>query len=190
MIKKLILLCFFNVFALFSQEKIEREYHIKATEAPKKAQETIKKWNFKQKVKWYVEESQDGKTFEAKVYHQSKKHSIEFTKLGNIIDVEIVEKFYKLPKKEQLLIKKTLSKRFKKFKIKKIQIQYKEEENTLYNLLFNLKKSNKKIDFNYEIVVKAKEKKSYHLYELLLHKNGKVLKQLKFAPSNLDNLEF
>lgn len=186
----LFFLCLVSVSAVFSQEKIEREYRIKSTEAPKKSQQIIKKWNFKKKVKWYVEESQDGKTFEAKVKHKSKKHSIEFTENGDLMDVEVMVRFKKLPKKIKKNIKKSLAKRFRKFKIEKTQIQYKGKEDDVYKEIFKLKTNRKKLEPLYELVIKGKTTGRYKLYELLLNKKGKILKELKFAEQNSDHLEF
>ncbi|PWG06773.1 hypothetical protein [Polaribacter aquimarinus] len=106
-----VLLIFLSVNSLLSQEKFEKEYRVKPKDVPKKSLEIIKIWNFKNKVKWYVEESQDGKTFEAKVRYKKYKYSIEFSKEGNIIDVEKTVKFSQLQKKIIQKIVKTLENR-------------------------------------------------------------------------------
>lgn len=177
-------------FSAFSQQKFEREYRIKSEQAPLKSIEFVAKCNFEKKIKWYAEESQDGKTFEAKVCHNSKKYSLEFSEKGKLLDIEIKVGFKKIPKKIQQNIVKTLSEKFKKYKIKKTQIQYKGDDNEMYKAVFNLKTHHQKINTLYELVVKGKKASNYHLYELLFDKKGEILKELRFATQNTDNLEF
>jgi uncharacterized protein YxjI len=62
-------------------------------------------WNFKKKVKWYIEEGNDGNTFEAKVVYKRHRYSIEFSEEGQILDVEKKVKFSELSDEIQLKIK-------------------------------------------------------------------------------------
>lgn len=172
----------------YAQQKYEREYRVKEGQVPQRAVEFIQKCNFKKKVKWYVEESQDGKTFEAKSRKNGNKFSIEFDTKGNVLDVEKKVRFSKLPEKIQQQLTKTLSKRFRKYKIKKVQIQWQTDHDFYIELIHG--RGEDEINEFYEIVVKGKRTTSYELYELLLTKEGTIVKELKFAPENLDNLEF
>lgn len=173
-----------------SQEKFEKEYRIDFSEAPKKSQQIITKWEFPKKVKWYAEESNDGKTFEAKTCYKKHRYSIEFSESGEILDVEKTVKFKKLENSLQHVITKTLTKKYKKFKIKKTQIQLKGIENELYEMVFGLKSITKSIVRNYELIVKAKKDSDYELYEILFDENGNIVKELKFKLTNSLNLEF
>ena len=101
---------FFMVNSISGQYKFEKERRIKAHEVPFKAIDFVGKVNFKKKIKWYLEESQDGKTFEAKVRFNGRKHSLEFDQLGNILDVEIETKLSKIEKETQNKINSTLKK--------------------------------------------------------------------------------
>lgn len=177
-------------FSGFSQQKFEREYRIKLEQVPTKSQQIVKMWDFQKKVKWYAEESQDGKTYEAKVCYKSKKHSLEFSEKGELLDVEIKVSFKKLQKNVQKNVTKTLSEKFKKFKIRKTQIQYKGNESEMYKAVFKLKTHHQKINPLYEFIVKGKKESNYHLYEILIDEKGIILKELQFAPQNTDNLEF
>ena len=78
---------------MFSQVKFEKEYRLKTADVPKKALHIVTMWDFKKKVKWYAEESQDGKTVEGKVCHNRHKISLEFKENGTLIDVEKTVKF-------------------------------------------------------------------------------------------------
>lgn len=181
---------FLTQATVFAQQKFEREYRVEVHKVPEASQQVIKMWGFKEKIKWYVEESQDGKTFEAKVCHQKKKHSIEFSDKGAIIDVEIKIDFSELEKDIQANIKRTLSEKFRKFKIRKTQIQYTGSESAMYKAVFQLATEQETLTPKYELIVKGKVKKSYVKYELLFDGNGTIVKELQFAPQNTDNLEF
>jgi len=174
----------------FSQVKFEKEYRLKIALVPEKAIQIIEKWNFKKKVKWYAEESQDGKTIEAKVCHNKHKLSLEFEENGNLIDIEKTVKFSNLQEDIQKNIEKTLSKRFKKFRIKKVQIQYKGEESAVYNKLFQLKSQHEEIIPKYEIIVKGKDEKRFQNFEILFNKNGEIEKELLIKSTDSTNLEF
>lgn len=173
----------------FSQEKFEKEYRIKQSDAPSIAQEIIEKWNFPKKVKWYAEESNDGKTFEAKTCYNSNRCSIEFSEKGNLIDAEITIKFSKLPSELKGIIKKSLSKRYQKFRIKKIQVQYSGDENSVYKEIFQLNKMHR-INSKYEIILKGKKNSKMNNYEILMNSKGKIEKELFIKSLNSINLEF
>jgi hypothetical protein len=181
-----IIICF--VFqTVFGQYKFEREYRIKQSEAPEQAIKFTNQIGFKNRIKWYAEESQDGKTFESKVYHNGKKHSIEFSSTGEIIDVEVKVKFSKLAENIQYKIKSVLKTKFKKFKIRKVQLQYKGDK----ELLIKGIKNDFEIAPKFEIVLKGKSNKNFELYELLFDSTGeRIEKELKFSPDNFDNLQF
>jgi hypothetical protein len=174
---------------MLSQEKFEKEYRIKPADVPQEPLKIIKNWDFKNKIKWCVEESQDGKTFEAKICYQKYNYSIGFAEKGTLIDIEKTIKLKKLAKVLQEKIRNTISPKFRKYTIKKLQIQYSGDENSIYKVAFE-SEENKEVTIKYEIVVKAKREKEYSLYELLLDENGLFLEELKFKPQEFLNLEF
>lgn len=188
-ILKLLIMLFGSSLTVFSQDKFEKEYRIKAHEVPKKAIEFIEKCNFHKKVKWYIEESQDGKTYEAKSVKNSHKFSIEFDLKGNILDVEKKKKHSELSKQIQVTIDKALSKQYVKYRIKKIQVQWSGEDSVLIALV-NKESLNKEIKVNYEIVIKGKKKSTFSMYEVLIDETGKILREQKIVPLNSDNLHF
>ena len=181
---------FFFFFVLmnpmFSQVKFEKEYRLKENEVSKKAVAYTSMFGFKKDVKWYGEESQDGKSIEAKGKVNKHTYSVEFTTDGNLIDIEKRIAFKELDKNEQILINNLLCTSFIKFSIKKVQLQFTDiDKNDINKLTAGLI-----TNYNYEIVVKGKKKSTYHLYEFLISKKGKILKELKFSSVNTDNLEF
>ncbi|MBQ0732713.1 hypothetical protein [Aquimarina celericrescens] len=188
---KVIFFCFYliGVSAVKAQTKFEREYRINAEEAPKAAVTFINDAFDAQKVKWYAEESQDGKTFEAKICYLKIKHSIEFDILGHLIDVERKIKFKSLERELKNKIISTLDNLFTKHKIIKTQIQWKGNPEELLQSIKKQDKNNLPYQL-YEIVVKAKKDTVFKMYEILFDINGKTQKVLEITQRPTDNLEF
>lgn len=186
--KTFFFLFFLVSYSMFSQYKFEREYRISEDEIPQKAKDFITNCNFDKKIKWYAEESQDGKTYEAKSCKNKNKYSVEFNTNGTVLDVEKTIKWKEIPEPNRKKITQSLKNRFDSFRIKKVQIQWKTNPKT-YIKLMNKEEVNN-VNTNYEIVLKGKEKKSTNLFELLIDTEGTIVKELKFAPQNSDNLEF
>ncbi|GAA4274848.1 hypothetical protein GCM10022258_41440 [Aquimarina gracilis] len=172
---------------LQAQTKFEREYRIKKHEAPKAAVAFISKGFSEKKVKWYVEESQDGKTFEAKTNYKKNKYSIEFDTLGNILDIEKKVSFQSLQNVLKSKIISSLNSLFVKHKILKVQIQWKGDQENLLKLIKDTKKEN--YSELYEIVIKGKKQRTFKMYEILFDSEGKALKVLEIIQRPSDNLE-
>ncbi|WP_299710317.1 hypothetical protein [uncultured Tenacibaculum sp.] len=186
----LFLLSFFMVFKLSSQFKYEREYRVSEEKVPKSAITFLEQFQLSKKIKWYGEESQDGKTFEAKFYYKSQKYSFEFDEKGKIIDVEVKRKLKSIEKEDRLNIEAKLKTLFRKYRLKKLQIQF---SGTPQNIVEELTKYLETDNYDsalFELVVSGVKKKHRDLYELLLNSKGEVLKELKFKELNSDNLEF
>ncbi|WGH74067.1 hypothetical protein P8625_08020 [Tenacibaculum tangerinum] len=186
--KCFVIIYFAVVVTSFSQQKFEKEYKIKLNEVPLKAKSFINKCDFDARIKWYAEESQDGKTIEAKFCKDRHVYSIEFDEKGNLLDVERKIKWRELAVKRQQAIKKTLNNHFKKYKIKKIQEQWLTEQESCIGLAKENLNSREKV--LYEIVIKGKKNATTELFEILMTGDGTLIKELEFAPQNNDNLEF
>jgi hypothetical protein len=83
-----------------------------------------------------------------------------------------------------------LSKKFKKYRIKKVQVQYSGTETAIYNEVFQLKTTHESTNINFEIVLKAKKENDYALHEILTDNKGNLIKELKFKQESSLNLEF
>lgn len=175
-----------STFFCFSQEKFEKEYRVKLNQVPEVARNFIEKCQFENTIKWYVEESQDGKTFEAKSKKYNHKYSIEFSENGQLLDVEKTVKFKNLPENIQAIINNGLSKFFKKYSVKKIQIQWSGSETFLLDKVL-IRHSNMQF---FEIVLKGKKENKYELFEVLINDKGEIIKELKFSTDNTNNLQF
>ncbi len=185
----IVLFCIgFYGITINAQTKFEREYRIKPHEIPKPAGKFINQVFEGQKIKWYAEESQDGKTFEAKTTYKKNKYSIEFDTHGNVIDVEQKVSFQSLEDGLKSKIRLTFNTLFTKHIILKTQIQWKGDANTLFQLL----KNQNAVGYTqlYEIIVKAKKEDTYKMYEVLVDSDGKAIKVLEIVQRTSDNLEF
>ena len=174
----------------FGQQKFEKEYRIKSDDVPITAIKFIEKITDKKRLKWVAEESHDGKTIEAKFHKNRTKYSVEFNIKGHLIDIEVLTSISNLPASEKALLEKALREEFTKFRIRKIQKQFKNITLDQIETFFN-SKGNKDFNvYNFEVVVKGKSKDRFKLYELLISKTGELLKKLKFGSPNSVNLQF
>ncbi|MCK8522927.1 hypothetical protein M0D21_15220 [Aquimarina sp. D1M17] len=176
--------------SITAQTKFEKEYRIHEKDAPTKALNFVSDSFIDSKIKWYQEESHEGKTIEAKTLFNKVRHSIEFDTLGNLIDVERTIKFSDLASLLQEKISTSLKKEFSNFKISKTQIQWKASSRQTLISLINNQYTNEVYTQNYEIVLKGKKNKTYANYEVLLDQEGVIVKVLEILPRNTDNLEF
>jgi hypothetical protein len=90
----------------------------------------------------------------------------------------------------QQKIKESLSKKFKKYSIKKIQIQYSGEEDKMHTEIFKPEKILSTAHLKYEIIVKGKKENRFKSYELLINNLGDIEKELSIKSFNSINLEF
>ena len=150
----------------------------------------VTSWNYTKKVKWYGEESQDGKTFEAKVWYRGKKHSIEFSESGALLDVEIRIRYAEIPAAVQKKISPILGQKMQRYRVRKVQEQYTGTLTAIYQTVFVRDVFSERLAPKYELVVKGRAGKKYVQYEFLFDPEGTLLKTLEFVPPNTDNLEF
>ncbi|WP_299013016.1 hypothetical protein [uncultured Polaribacter sp.] len=181
---------FLSFQTLTSQEKFEKEYRVNSELVPKQALQILETWNFPKKVKWYAEESNIGKTFEAKTRFKKHKYSIEFNAKGEILDVEKTVKLKQLSLETKKVLKKALQSSFKKYKINKIQIQYSGTATAIYNKIFQVKTEQAAPILKYEIVVKGKKESKQQLFEVLINQNGEIEQEQKIRTGLTLNLEF
>lgn len=177
---------FFISFCSYSQSKLEIEERIDKRKAPLSAQIFIDSLYFSSKIKWFVEQDYDRKTFEAKTKSEGKRYSIEFDSLGQIEDIEEEIKWDQIPLFTQDAICEKLNTDFEKFKIKKIQIQYIGKEKDLLNFRTNTEN----LIIKYEIVVKGQKESKTTFYEYLFLEKGELESQTQFEFRNTDHLEY
>ena len=174
-----------------AQQKFERESRIAIDEVPLKAQNFIKSLT-SHKVKWYLEERINDYSIEAKFKLNKKRYSIEFDTLGTLEDAEIKVSWKTLNPTIKKHIESQLKTEHKKFKVKKVQVQYVGPPNLVLQQLKNLE-TNSTIDTNYEVVLKCwplSNKPPVALYEYLFDDEGAVLSKSQIIFKNASNLEY
>lgn len=172
----------------FSQEKIEKELRIKPHEVPSAAKNWMKyAFEKAEKPKWFLEYSQNGKSYEAKFHYQGHFHSVEFDSLGNVEDVEIEIKESEVSIGVWTGIQSYLELKFDQVKVEKIQRQVTASKSDMKDFFDEGKKEG--IVIRYEIVFQGK-KEHWELWEALFDDSGKFLSILKVQIRPNDNLIF
>ena len=186
-IRQLIFVLACSLFTMsFSQTKFEKEYRISEQSVPKQALNFIQQSTLSLPLKWYAEQSQEGKTYEAKTAARKHQLSIEFSHEGAILDIEKKVRLKELGFKKETIITTALTRRFKKFKVKKIQAHWSGSKDELLTIL----KKGSPIDqaAHFEIIIRSKMNKEN--YEVLLTTEGQFLKVLRIVTGGFDNLEY
>lgn len=173
----------------YSQVKFEREYDINSAEVPERAARFIDSLKLDSKLKWYMEESQDGKSIEAKFKLNEYKYSVEFDTAGSIQDVEFIIDEKELDEAILKRMRQQLDERFKKWSFQKIQQQYVGFEADLLKSILSGEKL-ESVSLSYEIVVKGKNEGVPVLYEISFTGKGELVEQSKIIQKNAVNLEY
>lgn len=167
-------------------QKVERESRIKSTDVPEKALEYIEQTSL-DKVKWYRETGLESISFEAKFKHERRWYSVEFSEEGVLEDIEIEIDLHQVPEPTRELIDKYLEAEFKRHRIKKVQIQYKQTP-----LQTLIKEEVPKTDspHAFELVVKGKKSKLMKLWEVAFSSTGKFISIDQILNRNSTHLEY
>lgn len=172
---------------MVAQVKYERETRIKVTEVPQTAIDFVKKYNKEQnKIRWYLEQSLNRKSFEAKYKNNNNQYSIEFDLEGNLEDIEIKIKQDNIEQNSLVVMNRFLSEQCDRYKIRKIQSQYINSTNEL--TLEDIEQG--KTPDNFELIVKCKRNNDIHLFEYLFDTKGKFISEAKIIFKNAVNLEY
>jgi len=172
------------------QTKFEREYRIREKDAPGKAVKFINAAFGNKKVKWYAEESQDGRTIEAKTKFRKYKYSVEFDTSGNLQDIEKTIDFDEIDAEAVDEITKSLTIEFGDFKILKIQVQYTSGNPETIREIIKKGDSQQPFSKKYEIVLETRVDKAYKAFEVLIAEDGQIEKLLEMDLRTMDNMQF
>jgi hypothetical protein len=189
--KRKIAALFFLIISLavYSQDKYEKEYRVEKSEVPASAIEFIDKtYPEASNLKWYLEESTLGKSYEAKLKWNKKKHSVEFTFEGKIMDIEIEIKERNMPEESMSLINKKLASEFEKFRISKIQIQYTGTPEQLTKAVLNDYYG--ALEKKFEVVLSGKTETSIMDWEVLFDSSGDIVSKKRILEKPDSNLDF
>lgn len=188
----LLLILSLSTARLYAQNKMEREYGIKASAAPERARAFVNKTYVGTKVKWYREENLNGFTIEAKLKWKDKRHSIEFDTLGKLQDIEITVQYQMLNDIIKKEVDIYLSNTFQSYRIDKAQLQLTGNESALQAAILNKTNNSSMVHEKYELVVEGRRKgdKIKTFYEILVDEHGKVVHQLKIVERRVNHLIF
>ena len=178
-----------NLNGLHAQTKYEKEDRIKASEVPPAAIDFVDQLGFVKKIKWYIEEGLDRMTYEAKTKHRSKKYSIEFSKNGNIEDIEIEIKMDDVEFIPNAAIVSHLVGSYTRFKICKVQRQYTGPPSEMMTVTQDGVVS-EQLTINYEVVAKVKKDKVFQEMEFLYDSEGRLISEVIIVQKNTDHLEY
>ncbi len=185
-----ILLCCLGALSpLWAQEKIERESRLSSSEVPEQARLCLARIDSQTRIKWYLEEGLTGMSIEAKFSWQKHRYSVEFDSLGSLQDIEIELSWKELTKATQDSLQRQLRRECSKFKVRKIQLQYTGAESDLKQFLLSDSASPKLI-IHYELVVKCRTDRRYHLFEFLFSEAATLQSKLKIVFRDSSHLEY
>lgn len=186
-----IALLFLAIFSnqLYAQIKYEKESRLKEKDVPTIALDFIDSLAVGRKVRWYFEEGLNRTSIEAKFKMNDQKYSIEFDTVGNLEDVEIQLDWDELNKSLRDSIDFYLGHDCKKFKVKKIQIQYSGDRSVL---LPKLKTGESRGNYivRYEVVAKCCKEENVTLLEYLFSDSGQKLTVSQIVFKNSSHLEY
>ncbi len=176
-------------FRVNGQVKYEREYNLKKAEVPALALTFVDSCCPQARVKWYGEESLQGKSIEAKVGKKGSLLSIEFDTSGHVEDVEKKIRMDQIPSFVRPAIANNLDSLYQKYTVQKVQVQWVGSDRALHDLI---QKENSTLPYTtrYEIVLKGRKQKEAKMYELLFDSDGRVLSVLEVLQRNTDNLDY
>ena len=187
------LLCTLFIFVMIGsaigQTKYEKEVRIKEDAVPENAREFIDGLNFDKKIRWYMEFGLETTTIEAKTKFKGKRYSIEFSKDGELEDVEVGIKWNNTAGEVRAKIDDYLTLKYKRYTIDKIQVQYTGDQGSISDFVRGQKDS-EGLTVNYEMVFHTRVDKHYKKFEYLFSSSGEYLKSSEIVQKNSDNIEY
>lgn len=179
------------MLSLGAQTKYEREFRISETLVPSQAKTFVNELSQGVKVKWYIEQNLGKRSIEAKFKLNKKRYSVEFDTDGVIEDVEIEKAFHTLEKPLQQTLHAFFKTRYKRHRIRKIQIQYSGSPKDLLSFFTDTKSdATQGILKRFEIVAKVKSDKTKQEVEFLFSDTGYLLSEAVILRKNADHLEY
>ncbi|WP_124979227.1 hypothetical protein [Nonlabens xiamenensis] len=171
-----------------AQEKTEREEKIDATDFPLIALPVVQQiGRARKKVDYYKETDGVNLSYEAKLKYRRKRYSIEFDQKGVLEDVEIEIKNSEVPRVLRQQISNRLDTIARRFRIEKVQQQYRSNERSLTDLI-------KLMDDNkpdaYELIVAFKDQRKIYRKEMLFDPKGRLIQQRDIKRLEYDFLLF
>lgn len=188
--KLLILTLVFSCYSclVISQTKNEKEERIKLTELPSSVREIVGALPKKVKrLKFYKETDGRKNSFEIKLKYQKNLYSIEFSKSGELEDIEVLSKLKAIDKDVRIEIKRYFENSFSKYKLIKIQKQYLPTSDTEASVFIEEILSKKIISpSNFEIIAEITTPQKRELREFTFNHIGVFQSFRVVNPSTYD----
>lgn len=116
-------------------QKIEIERRVDKEVLPDRMLEYLDRhYEDTRRNRYYLEQTEDGKFYEAKFKYRGARYSVKFRIDGSLYDVERQVKYKELPEPAKANIEKALSERLRRWRIVKVQERLEEEQVTGYEI--------------------------------------------------------
>ena len=172
-----------------AQTKVEVERRIDAADVPTLARQWVSEtYDQARRLRWIYEESGDGLSYEAKLKHRRRWHSVEFGQDGTLQDVEIIVRGRELPEAVRRPVRAYLDSTYTRHRIKKIQRQLTGSPDIVRQAIRDRQASN--VTERYEIEFYGKDEREKALWEGLFDDAGRLLRKRKVVLRPTDNLTY
>ncbi len=166
-------------------DKVEYEKRVKKEDFPATSILLIQESFVISKKERFFKES-DGQNiyYEYKALYKNKNWSVKFNQEGILVDVEVLKSFKNITDTIQLNIRTYLEKEYKKYNIKRLQIQYLKKPNVNFSdsefIQEILQDNYRNAHINFELEVEVLyDNDSSNLVEFLFDHSGRIVKKRK-----------
>ena len=174
-----------------AQTKVEVERRVDATEVPAAAREWVSDtYDQPRRLRWIYEESSDGLSYEAKLKHRRRWHSVEFGQDGTLQDVEIIVRDRELPETVRQPIRAYLDSVYTRHRIKKVQRQFTGSSSALRQAVREESTDKVGVAERYEVEFYGRDKQGKALWEGLFDDTGRLLRKRRVVLRPTDNLTY
>lgn len=188
--KKIFVVLFIFSFSAYAQQpKEEREEDIERSEMPEAVQ-TYLTQNLPseaRKVRDYFETDGSKKSYETKFKYRGRKYSVEFSEEGELEEIEAKAKPGELAKVIINNIRSYLENENDRYKIEKLEAQYRPGKEDAMQRALNIFKSEP--DY-FEVIVATRNDDKFQKYEITFDSQGNFVKQRKVIRISYDYLIF
>lgn len=184
------LLLLFLGLSGFSQIKSEREFRIKKSQFPPTTLEKALPYlDDVRRLRFYKEIDAGRVSYEIKFKKDRLHYSVEYSDAGELEDIEVRIKPVDIPTESWEAMEGHLTGSFEKYKVRKIQQQYRRasfpsDSDTFQKAFQNLLLP----EIRYELMVHAKTEDGYRDFEITYDARGNFIQKKKSLPPNYDHV--
>lgn len=177
-------------FTAAAQVKSEREFRIRESQFPVTSLEKAKPYlEGVRRLRFYKEIDVDRVSYELKFKKARLHYSVEFSDSSELEAIEIRIKPVDIPEESWEAIGQHLLGSFRKFKVRKIQQQYRRDAFESDSATFRSAFQNLLLpEIRYELIVQAKAEEGYRDFEITYDARGNFIMKKKSLPPNYDHV--